>query len=185
MAACKLCRQEHQLVESHFLPAAVYAQFRNEAEPNPVVITKQVSQATSRQIKDFLLCAECEGRFSKFGETWVLGNMARAEGFKLQHALLDVQPIAASETFACYSTVGVQGIDMDALVYFGMSIFWRASTHRWKNASGPMEGIDLGPFEESLRQFLLGGPFPENTVTELPMIPSAQSRKFSTATSSP
>ena len=79
MPLCKLCKQDRELRDSHFLPAAVYAQLRNPADqnPNPVLITKKLSLTTSKQMKDYVLCAECEERLSKFGETWVLANMAR------------------------------------------------------------------------------------------------------------
>ncbi len=166
MPLCKLCKQDRELRESHFLPAAVYAQLRGDAQQNqdPVLMTSRLSLTTSRQITDRVLCAECEERFSRLGETWVLGNMARPEGFPIQELLLAAKPINASENFACYSSVAIAAISMDALVYFALSIFWRASAHRWRNVSGFMEGIDLGPFEEPIREFLLGDRFPSDTV---------------------
>jgi hypothetical protein len=166
MPLCKLCKQDRELQESHFLPAAVYAQLRDPAQqnPNPVLITSQISLSTSKQITDRVLCDECEQRFSRLGETWVLANMARPEGFPIQEALAATAPIAANESFAYYSSAAISTIKMDALVYFALSIFWRASAHRWRNVSGFMEGIDLGPFEEPIRCFLLGDRFPADTV---------------------
>jgi hypothetical protein len=166
MALCKLCRQDRELRESHFLPAAVYAQLRDGAQqnPNPVLITSKVSLATSKQITGHVLCGECEQRFSNNGEAWVLGNMSRPEGFPIQDALVASKPIQSNEKFAYYSSVAIPAINMPALIYFAMSIFWRASAHMWRNVSGFMEGIDLGPFEEPIRGFLLGGPFPKDTV---------------------
>jgi hypothetical protein len=166
MAVCKLCRKDEELRESHFLPAAVYAQLRNDADrnPNPVVMTGKLSLTTSKQITARVLCGECEERFSKLGEAWVLANMARPEGFKIQEALIGAKPIQANENFAYYSSSSLPDIKMDMLVYFALSMFWRASAHTWRNASGPMEGIDLGPLEEEIRKFLLGQQFPTNTV---------------------
>jgi hypothetical protein len=174
MPICKLCKQERELRESHFLPAAVYAQLRDDAakNANPVVITTEIAQTTSRQIKDYVLCPECEDRFSKYGETWVMANMARREGFGLQRALLARKPMGANEHFAYYSSLGDPPIDMDALVYFGMSVFWRAAAHTWRNASGQLNGIDLGPFEEPIRRFLLGDTFPDNTVVLITVWPT-------------
>jgi hypothetical protein len=148
MPLCKLCKQDRELRESHFLPAAVYAQLREDAQqnPNPVLITSRVSLTTSKQITGRVLCAECEERLSKLGERWVLANMARPEGFLIQEALVATKPIEANESIAYYSSADVAAINMDALVYFALSVFWRASTHRWSNVSGFMEGIDLGPF---------------------------------------
>jgi hypothetical protein len=162
LALCKLCRQERELRESHFLPAAVYAQLREGApqNPNPVLITNKISLTTSKQITDRVLCAECEELFSRNGEAWVLGNMSRPEGFPIQDALAANKPIQSNDNFAYYSSVTMPAINMTALVYFAMSMFWRASAHIWRNVSGFMEGIELGPFEEPIRKFLLGGPFP-------------------------
>ena len=166
MPLCKLCKLDRELRESHFLPAAVYAQLRENTQqnPNPVLMTSRISLTTSKQITGRVLCAECEQRFSRLGETWVLANMARPEGFPIQEALVAAKPIAANETFAYYSSAAVAAINMEALVYFALSMFWRASAHMWRNVSGFMEGIELGPFEESIRRFLLGDKFPTDTV---------------------
>jgi hypothetical protein len=90
--------------------------------------------------------------------------MARPEGFAIQEALAATKPIAANENFAYYSSAAIATINMDALVYFALSMFWRASAHTWRNVSGFMEGIELGPFEEAIRHFLLGDRFPADTV---------------------
>jgi hypothetical protein len=174
MALCKLCRQERELRESHFLPAAVYAQLREASKPNPnpVLIASQVSLTTSKQITGRVLCAECEERFSRNGEAWVLGNMSRPEGFPIQDTLAAAKPIQANENFAYYSSTAMPTINMAALVYFAMSIFWRASAHTWRNVSGVMDGIDLGPFEEPMRTFLLGGAFPSDTVVLVSVWPT-------------
>src|SRR5713226_5437987 len=166
MPLCKLCKQDRELRESHFLPAAVYAQLRGntQLDPNPVLITRRVSLTTSKQITDRVLCAECEQRFSKSGEAWVLGNMARPEGFLIQDAVAASKPIDANDKFAYYSSVKIPEINMDALVYFAVSMFWRGSAHTWRNVSGYMEGIELGPFEEPIRRFLVGDKFPADTV---------------------
>jgi hypothetical protein len=120
MAVCKLCKLDRELRDSHYLPAAVYAQLRAEGErnPNPVIVSKRSSVATSKQITDRVLCGECELIFSAKGETWVLGNMARADGFKLRDLLLTKGPVQSNDTFAVYSAAAVPAIDMDALVYF-------------------------------------------------------------------
>lgn len=166
MPTCKLCKQDRALQESHFLPAAVYAQLRGNSQknPDPVLMTSRISLTTSKQITDRVLCAECEDRFSRLGETWVLANMARPEGFALQDALAAAQPVAANDNIAYYRSAAITGVNMAALVYFAMSVFWRASAHMWRNVSGYMEGIDLGPFEDKIRKFLLGEKFPLDTV---------------------
>ncbi len=74
------------------------------------------------------------------------------------------KPIDANDKFAYYSSVKIPEINIDALVYFAVSMFWRGSAHTWRNVSGYMEGIELGPFEEPIRRFLVGDKFPADTV---------------------
>ena len=100
--------------------------------------------------------------------------MARPEGFKIQEVLLSIRPIEANDQLAYYRSAGVPGINMDALVYFALSMFWRASAHTWRNVSGIMEGIELGPYEESIRQFLLGSEFPKDTVILVTVWPTRE-----------
>lgn len=168
MAICKLCKQDKELRDSHYIPAAVYAELRDETDtnPNPVMMDGTISLVTSRQITGYFLCGDCEQRFSKFGETWVLGNMwKRTSGFPLQDLLSSIEPVYATDSFAQYKTNNIPEIDMDALVYFALSIFWRGSAIVWRSAGGPLfPGIDLGPFEEPVRRFLLGGEFPKDIV---------------------
>lgn len=81
--------------------------------------------------------------------------------------------ISPDQTFACYSAAATPGIDMDALIYFALSIFWRGAAHRWRNIDkGVMEGIKLEPYEEPIRKFLLGGPFPDDIVVQVAVWPT-------------
>ncbi len=162
----KLCLFEKDLRDSHYMPAAIFKQLRMPTlkNPNPVLITPDVTCTTSRQVKDYVLCSDCEQRFSKQGEAWVLAKMARPGGFALQASLFAAGPLERNNDFAVFSGAAIQSINMDALAYFGMSIFWRAGAHQWRGESGPMGGIDLGIYQEPIRQFLLGDDFPTNAV---------------------
>jgi hypothetical protein len=159
---CKLCLNNRELLESHFLPAGVFSQLRVNSltNPNPVVITKTVTLTSSKQPRDYVLCAECERRFNERGEQWVLANMAREEGFLLQDALATHGPVDYTEDFAIFAGARIPAINMDALVYFAMSVFWRAAIHEWPNVDGKTRPLDLAEFLEPIRLFLLGGDFP-------------------------
>jgi hypothetical protein len=52
----------------------------NEKNPNPWVLAGKGAVQISRQMKAHLLCADCEQRFSKFGENWVLKRCLRKDG---------------------------------------------------------------------------------------------------------
>lgn len=165
---CKLCHNESVLLESHFLPAAIYKSLLNRAErnPHPYLMSATRTIESSRQIQDHILCAECEDRFNRGGESWVLSQMAREKGFPLQEKLLAASPIQSIPGLTTYAAGRIKGIDVDKLEYFALSVFWRASVHTWKPPFGEKyERLELGPYRERLGLYLLGGPFPKDVVT--------------------
>jgi len=68
---CALCKRDNQeLQDSHFLPKGVYRVTReeHEANPNPITLNDCGVFQDSKQISDYLLCSECEGRLNQNGE---------------------------------------------------------------------------------------------------------------------
>ena len=102
---CKPCRQEKDLQNSHLIPAAIIRQLREPSldNPNPIIVTGKVAVQSPRPIKDYVLCNVCEGLFSKKGEMWAIGNMARDDKFLLFDALEKSKPIAADHEIAVYA----------------------------------------------------------------------------------
>ena len=157
---CKLCLKDKiDLQNSHFLPAGIYRRLRDdkEANPNPWMITNKKSIQTSWQMTAPLLCRCCEQRLSKNGENWVLANCLQKDGrFPLAAILGSRTPDIASGTTATkiYYASKIPEIDVSALFYFGISIFWRGSIHPWNDdGSSP---VMLGLFGEQFRQYLMG-----------------------------
>ncbi len=48
------------------------------------------------------------------------------------------------------------GLDMERLAYFALSVFWRASVHRWRVHDGSIVFNSLAAFEEPIRRYLTG-----------------------------
>jgi len=69
-----------------------------------------------------------------------------------------------------YHGAAITEIDAAQITHFGMGIFWKAAIHTWKS-KGPTVHIDLGPYVEGVRRFLLGAPFPENIVLWVCVVP--------------
>jgi hypothetical protein len=68
---CKLClTPEAELHDSHFLPRSFYALFR-DGKNEPIRFSPESVYPTSKQIKDFVFCGDCEERFNRDGENWV------------------------------------------------------------------------------------------------------------------
>lgn len=123
--------------------------------------------ATSEQVRGYMLCAECEDRFNKGGEAWILRNCWRTDTqFPLRSALAATTPVAASPTFAAFAAASIPGVDVDKLAYFAASVFWRGALKGWRRTADHVPvPLDLGRYEEQLRLFLHGdGGFPANVV---------------------
>lgn len=164
---CALCKNIRELQKSHLLPAAIYRRMRteNDANPNPVMMTRKVSRQTSQELKVYLLCQECEQRFNANGETWVLACYFHENKFLLHDILMSVTPIWLNQNISVFAANKIPSIKVRKLVYFASSVFWRASVHSWKFRGVPVN-IDLGKrYEEEFRQYLLGtADFPNNAV---------------------
>ncbi|HWY53931.1 MAG TPA: hypothetical protein VNZ03_05680 [Terriglobales bacterium] len=152
------------------MPASLYKKTRNPASrnPNPTVITGKGTVQTSRQITDYVLCKECELRFSQKGEDYVMTQVATTREFPLLDTLRSVPPTKTAAGFDWYDEATVPGVDRDRLVYFSLSVFWRAAAHRWERLSVDPISIDLGLYEEELRKYLHDETsLPTNVVSQL------------------
>jgi hypothetical protein len=161
ISECALCMKVRELRESHFLPSAMYKNMKLPGDTSQIILDRTNPRIENRQIRDYLLCAECEERFSKHGERWVMGNGVRSASgtFPLQTMLNHATPIHDADDFSAFSGRAISAIDMEALTYFAISVFWRGSAHDW----GCGERLSLGSYQEEFRQFLLSSvPFPRN-----------------------
>jgi hypothetical protein len=155
---CKLCLQDKDLRESHFMPAALYPTNARE-----LVFTTQVASQTERfEVKQHLLCADCELRFSKNGESEVLRLVAaklvprKPQEFPLLERLTATEPFHDADGLRAYSAATV-GIDTEKFAYFALSLAWRASITSWELPGGRWTTIiGLGPHQEALRSYLSG-----------------------------
>jgi hypothetical protein len=166
---CKLCRKRRRLVRSHLMPAALYAMTREPGAriSNPIMVTRATSVPTSRQVWAYLLCRECEHRFNVGGEQYVMTLVNNGANFPLLERLNVAVPLQEISTLAMYS--GPQmGIHVQELAYFALSVFWRASVHRWRVPHGGIIWHSLGAFEEPIRRYLLGeAGFPADVIVSV------------------
>jgi hypothetical protein len=129
-----------------------------------------------RQIKKHLLCAECEDRFNKQGEGWVLRHCYKQPGiFPLQQILLAAKPRYPMRSGMVYYAADVPAIDWQRLVYFAISIVWRAGVDDWDQPEGRYK-LPLSMAEadrEALRQYLLDEiTIPHNVLVMISVAPS-------------
>ena len=155
---CKLCRQNKDLRDSHSIPRAMYkgTAAPGMRNPNPVVITRKQTGRTSRQIRDYVLWGDCERRFNKNGEDWMLKALGAGKRFPLRDRLDVAVPESATAELRRYSC-STTGINAEKLGYFALSVFWRGGIHDWRDPFGsPAPKLDLAEMEEPIRKYLYG-----------------------------
>ena len=168
---CKMCLKLKDLVLSHLMPRALYDLCRTK-DSEPVRATSEVIMQTSRQTKDHLLCKNCEDILNKEGENWLLPKLAVFQGaFPLFDILKKFPPDIVDGDFCGYAAFRNPEINVKSIIHFGAGIFWKASVHSWRGGTKePL--IELGPYSEKLRQFLVGdGAFPEHVVLTVGLPP--------------
>ena len=165
---CRLCLQTKALQDSHYLPKGAYRINRAPALKNasPVVLSNGQLLQSSAQLSDYLLCSDCEQRFSKNGEAWVLGNIPRnyGETFPILDALNAEAPLLIDGDTRLYAGTRVKSLNMKKIVYFAVSVFWRGAVHKWTSSlRSDAPDVHLCAYEEPIRQFLLGtSPLPDD-----------------------
>ncbi|MXZ71325.1 MAG: hypothetical protein F4Z04_07445 [Acidobacteria bacterium] len=153
---CALCLKTRELCDSHLLPAAFY----RILDDNEVVVVDKDKTAvlTSAQARAHLLCSDCEARFNRGGEDWVLKNCWRSpKRFLLHSALATAIPFSDKNGARVYKGRQISGIDIEKLTYFGLSVFWRASVcNPHFGRVKRQHQLRLGPYQDPLRLYLLG-----------------------------
>jgi len=151
---CKLCLQECvQLRESHYIPRALYP--KNVRQQ---FATRSEVAALRDEMKAYLLCEECEGRFDRDGESEVLRHVAAksTKSFPLHEKLRLALPREQHPDISRFAGSDL-GLDMDKFAYFAMSIVWRGTAHDWTLPDGSvLPRSSLGDFQEEIRKYLLG-----------------------------
>jgi hypothetical protein len=171
IGTCKLCETERvRLLESHLMPAGFFRRLLSEEKnPHPLLLSEKGVRTSSEQVTDNVLCEKCETRFHENGEDYTLRKAADKDGFPLLEELL-INASGGEKDFRKSTITDSPGIKRDQLVYFALSVFWRAAIHRWPDRSrkGRTVKIELGDDNtETLRRILLGGISVPSTVNVL------------------
>jgi hypothetical protein len=164
---CRLCRRTALLCDSHLLPKALYRVCRASAQQfsGMGVLAGFDVFTTSNQCKDYVLCRECEQRLHENGEDWVLRNCCRSGSgtpFRLRDFIRQIDPVARHGDSALLLAANCPEIRTDMLLYFAVSIFWRAAVHEWRLGKFILHRPALGRHAEDLRLYLLGGSLPRD-----------------------
>lgn len=155
---CALCLKFGPLALSHFMPKGVLKLLRDPAGriKGPILVTPKISISTSAQLKDFLLCPECEQRFNRLGEDYALRQMQHHGTFPLLDRIRVSPAIDFSFREGIYSGPSI-GVDTEKLAYFALSVVWRSAVHTWRFPDGHVvDSVSLEPYQERISEYLLG-----------------------------
>jgi hypothetical protein len=133
-----------------------------------IASNRSTASEESKQVKQYLLCQDCEIRFQQGGESWVLPRRLMPDGSFVLRDLLQQTTAAGSKNGATsYTLSSVPGIEQEQLLYFGASVFWRAAVVDWRTPLGHYTRLNLPPaILEELRKYLVGiAPFPPSLLT--------------------
>jgi hypothetical protein len=139
---CKLCLKEKPLQKSHLIPAAAYQGLVQVPNTNPVLSTFDSDTQehrmieTSQQMKEYLLCWDCEQLLREKGEDWILGRVARNGNASPLFATLSqrtpfqVEP--GPDELRIYATSGLPEFERDKIIHFALGVFFKAAAHTWR-----------------------------------------------------
>src|SRR6266481_1047100 len=116
---CPLCtRDGMDLCNSHLISEGIYWR----AGEDRVVMTPQIFVSISNQVKDYLLCRECEAKFGA-AENHILPLVRQHDAsFPFLEKLKASEPLGSTTNGSLvYSALAV-GINVDTLAYFALSM---------------------------------------------------------------
>jgi len=161
---CALCHKIKPLCRSHLMPSGFYKFVPKGTQS--ILVTPNKMRESSKQIETKLLCKDCELMLSRDGEQHAIELGYRGKNkYKFSKILDSYHPIKSNEHFNVYNGSSIKEIDINKLIYFGVSVFWRASVHRWKIGHEEYININLErKYQEQFRLFLLNKvEFPNNS----------------------
>ncbi len=142
---CGLCQKNAVLQLSHLIPKWAYrraAGKKQTGENTPVYIACGNAVLSNKQTTKYLLCADCEQRFSKAEDYMARLTKVRKGRSKLHEGI--------TRQGGLHGVAAALSADVDAsqITYFAASIFWRGHV-----ITGACK---LGSYEPNFRRYLLG-----------------------------
>jgi hypothetical protein len=167
---CALCNDEHDLQDSHLLPKHFYKyidRMKKKGTKTQFKTDDNRLNNLGRQVTQYLLGKNCEGRFSTYGEDYC-AKLITPRPNEMPIIYDHLKGLKDSSLYA----KDVPGLESRKIYYLALSIIWRASQEGWPNYSS----ISL-PEEDSLaiKDYLLsdGAPnFPAGYYLEVSVSPS-------------
>ena len=141
---CRLCGERRELQDSHILPRWTYDRAARGPEGRqPALVFMDLKRGTSiltnKQLKEYLLCFDCEQLFCKW-EAYVAGLLVQDDG---SFPWLEVASAGQSPR----RIVDATSVDVETIARFAFSVVWRGSVCSELRAN-------LGPYEGAVAAYL-------------------------------
>ena len=94
------------------MPKSLYRRARGDEDDDnrdPVTVSRRRASQSSMQVKDYVLCRDCEQRFSALGENYALRELAKDGAFPLHESLIAQTPVALLGSLKQFSTSLAEG----------------------------------------------------------------------------
>lgn len=162
---CKLCGENRPLMNSHIIPRGLYARVQKQSADrvNELVHSDTENNSlylSSKQLKQRLLCEECEARLQSFEDFYF--RLVDKEPDRLARSVSEESDYLSNNLSSHFSEVELRNI-----AGFILSIFWRCNLSRHRELKD-YHGALGREFSEELRLFLLGvGSFPQRTLVRI------------------
>lgn len=160
---CALCKQTRILQNSHLMPKWVYRRLQRtmHGHGDPISVNNGSAVLTSKQVTTYLLCGDCEARFSERED--YLAALTETDATGRPKIVRDVTRLNTPR--GVLVELG-SAIDTQTLAYFAASVLWRSCAM----------SLDcrLGPYEQDFRSYLLGNAdFPCSAAVGLSIVESS------------
>ena len=113
------------------MPRALYRMARGSGRlgnQDPYVLRVTENKPSSHQVKDHVFCWDCEQRFSKNGEEYLMGMVMKRNGkFPLLEMLDATATRMKMPKWRAYSAADTPNIDRSKIAHCALSIFWTSS----------------------------------------------------------
>lgn len=160
---CRLCQLSKELVGSHIMPQSMYKAVGRSNQPFEsdlvqVDATKGTAVRTSKQLKQKLLCSDCERILSQRGEDYFARICYQGkEKFKLRERLVKITPTQFSGGRKIWFEQDVANeLDTNAIKHFFIRILWLHSICTVLGFASVYSGALGQKYREHFRKYLFG-----------------------------
>ena len=155
---CALCGLKKELQNSHFMPKFLYRELKKPFPANyggVLLVDDDKAFYVGKEIKKYLLCADCEHKFSQNGEDSVAREIMTQNNFPLLEKLRPLKEKYLIEP--CFHVKELQPIPLincNAFFYFALSIIWRATITDWSFGDTSVTGKIRSQDQANIALFL-------------------------------